>query len=259
MTAPAYVKRYPAPAVRDRAHANHQWLAGLGGPIRAPGLIPGSGPDVLAFELVEGRHAEPADLVMLAGCLGGMHRTAYIAELHHARLTAPYRTRSGHILPSFTSVRQHAVARELHAGTVPGVRLPPSRVRQLIADADGPAVFYKDANPRNFLITAAGDAVMVDFDDLTLAPFGYDLAKLVVTLVMTYGPIPVRDIAAALDAYNAVTGQCRTLPAVTWDELMNWAEIHHILTSRYAADGRYRYRWDSTRPRTRPRTGHPWP
>ena len=29
---------------------------------------------------------------------------------------------------------------------------------------------------------------------------------------------------------------------------MNWAEIHHILTSRYAADGRYPRRWHGVRP-----------
>jgi hypothetical protein len=39
--------------------------------------------------------------------------------------------------------------------------------------------------------------------------------------------------------YNAAAeSRCATLPAVTLNELMNWAEIHHILTSRYAVDGR---------------------
>jgi hypothetical protein len=38
-----------------------------------------------------------------------------------------------------------------------------------------PVAFYKDTNPRNILITAAGQLITVD--DLTLAPFGYDLAK----------------------------------------------------------------------------------
>ena len=40
---------------------------------------------------------------------------------------------------------------------------------------------------------------------------------------------------------------------------MNWAEIHHILTSRYAADGRYGYQWNKVRPSSQP-TGEPaWP
>ena len=39
---------------------------------------------------------------------------------------------------------------------------------------------------------------------------------------------------------------------------MDWAEIHHILTSRYAADGRYPYRWNEVRPARRRdgRTAH---
>jgi len=52
------------------------------------------------------------------------------------------------------------------------------------------------------LITPDGLPVTIDFDDLTLAPFGYDLAKLVVTLAMTYGELPGEQIAAALFAYN---------------------------------------------------------
>jgi hypothetical protein len=29
---------------------------------------------------------------------------------------------------------------------------------------------------------------------------------------------------------------------------MGWAEIHHILTARYADDGRYPFPWDQARP-----------
>jgi Ser/Thr protein kinase RdoA (MazF antagonist) len=256
----AYVKRYPDPAARNRAHANYQWLAALGGPVRLPSLVPASEQNRLALERVEGRHATLANLPMLAGHLGDVHGAAYVGELHRARLGQPHLTQAGHVLPSFPDGRLQAVARELRAGTVPGARLPVACTQRLIAEADGPAAFYKDANPRNFLITPAGDPVTIDFDDLTLAPFGYDLAKLIVTLSMTHGPIPASDIATALSAYNAATaGHRETLPGVTWDELMIWAEIHHILTSRYAADGRYPYRWDQARPTTRPGRDRTWP
>ena len=105
-----------------------------------------------------------------------------------------------------------------------------------------------------------GHPVTIDFDDLTLAPFGYDLAKLIVTLAMTHGPIPAASIAAALTSYNkAASRHCRSLPGVTWEELMDWAEIHHILTSRYAADGRYPCRWDQARPGPAPEGASPWP
>ena len=29
---------------------------------------------------------------------------------------------------------------------------------------------------------------------------------------------------------------------------MGWAEIHHILTARYTANGRYPFPWDQARP-----------
>jgi Phosphotransferase enzyme family len=256
----AYVKRYQDLAARNRAHANYQWLAALGGPARLPGLVPTSERDRLAFKRVGGRHATPADLPMLAGHVGDVHGAAYMGELHRARLGQPHLTQAGHVLAGFPDGRLQAVARELRAGTVPGTRLPLACAQRLIAETDGPAAFYKDANPRNFLITPAGDPVTIDFDDLTLAPFGYDLAKLIVTLAMTYGPMPAPDIATALSAYNAATAtHSGALPSVTWDDLMNWAEIHHILTSRYAADGRYPYRWDQARLTTPPRRDRTWP
>jgi Phosphotransferase enzyme family len=257
---PPHVKRYADSAARNRAHANYRWLAALGGPVRLPALVPFDDENRLAFEHVEGRHATPADLPMLAGHLGDVHGVAYAKDLRRARLGQRHRTQNGHVLPSFPDGRLRAVARELRASTVPGARLPVAWARRLIAEADGPAAFYKDANPRNFLITPAGNPVTIDFDDLTLAPFGYDLAKLVVTLAMTHGPIPANDIVAALSAYNTATARrWPGLPGIAWDELMNWAQIHDILTSRYAAGGRYSHRWDQVRPDTPPTGERTWP
>lgn len=260
MSAREYVKHYSDPAARECAQANYRWLAALGSPARLPGLLAASEADRLSFEHIEGRHALPEDLPMLAVHLGDVHGAAYAKELHSARLSQPHHGKYGHVLPSFPNGRLQAVMRELQAGTIPGARLSVAQARRTVSDAGGPAAFYKDANPRNFLITAARDPVMIDFDDLSLAPFGYDLAKLVVTLAMTYGPIPAPDIATALSAYNAATARHDTaLPAVAWHELMTWAEIHHILTGRYAADGRYPFRWDQTRPATHLEGVQAWP
>lgn len=244
-----FVKHYASSSARQAAEANYRWLAGLETRLRLPELTAASGP-VLCFERIEGRCARPEDLVMLAAHLGDVHGSAHAAELHQARLNQPYRAVRGHMLPSFPHRRADAVARELRAGNVPGNELMSvARGQRLLAGADGPAAFYKDANPRNFLITPDGLPVTIDFDDLTLAPFGYDLAKLVVTLAMTYGALPGEQIAAALCAYNTAAARpCAALPGVTWAELMNWAEIHRILTSRYAADGRYPRRWHEVRP-----------
>ncbi len=35
---------------------------------------------------------------------------------------------------------------------------------------------------------------------------------------------------------------------VTWEQLMDWAEIHHILTSRYLGRAGYRHSWHAVRP-----------
>lgn len=255
-----YLKYYPDPRTRQRALSNYAWLARLKPQVRLPRLLPAEGEEYLCFEHIEGRHALPEHLPVLAPYLGGAHGAAYAEELHEARLREPYRTETGHTLPSFPDRRADAVARELRTGQIPGVRLTLDEAQELIMGADGPAAFYKDANPRNFLVTPAGDLVTIDFDDLTLAPFGYDLAKLVTTLAMTFGPISARDIAAALDAYNtAVARHCADLPGVSWGNFMTWAEVHHILTSRYAADGRYPHRWDQARPADG-ETGAPtWP
>jgi hypothetical protein len=173
---------------------------------------------------------------------------------------SPFRTSSGHVVPGFPDRRVDAVERELRSGYVPDAALTIDQAQRLLADADGPAAFYKDANPRNFLLTPAGNPVSIDFDDLTLAPFGYDLAKLVVSLAMTYGLLPMALVDNALTAYNtAKAAHSRDVPGVSWDELMDWAEIHHILTSRYAADGRYTYQWNEVRPSSHTMGEPTWP
>ena len=251
---PVYIKRYPGDASRDRARAGYEWLAGNASPLVLPRLV-AAGPGYLAFEQVSGRHAGLRDLSCLSEHLGAAHSAAWSAGLRHARLGHPYRVSPGLVLPGFPQWRLAAVTRELRTGRVPGPVLTVRQAAQLIRGAcRGPAAFYKDANPRNFLITAAGP-VTIDFDDITLAPAGYDLAKLVVTLAMTSGPIPDRKIAAGLNAYNHAAGP--DLGPVRWDQLMAWAEIHHILTSRYLGQGGYRYSWHTLRPgATKP--GAPW-
>jgi aminoglycoside/choline kinase family phosphotransferase len=104
-----------------------------------------------------------------------------------------------------------------------------------------PAALYKDANIRNFILTQHGVA-MVDFDDLTLAPFGYDLAKLIVTTAMTHGRSGAVD--AALAAYNARVDTNACPP----HRLHAYAEFHHTLTARYLGHNGYRHPWPLIRP-----------
>lgn len=242
-----YVKRYASAAAAKRAAANYAWLARLQGPAHLPGLR-AVGEQALWFEHVEGRHALPADLAMLAAHLGDVHGSVHQAELCTAELRKPYYAAGGQVLSSFPVGRVAAVEREMSAGHAPGAALTARQAQRLIAGADGPAAFYKDANPRNFLIAPDGTPVTIDFDHLTLAPVGYDLAKLIVTTAMTHGPLPASGIAQALDAYNSAVRQHSVTMPVTWDKLMSWAEIHHILTARYASDGRYPHLWNEVRP-----------
>lgn len=246
-----YRKQYRDPAACQRALANYHWLAALGAPLGVPQLIAVSECS-LTFDLIRGHHVRPADLAGVAGHLGEVHAAGYVSDLRLAQLNQAFLTPDGHQLTGFAQHRTDAVRRELKSGHVVGSLLSATQAVHMITTAAGPAAFYKDTNPRNFLITADG-LVMVDFDDLTLAPFGYDLAKLVVTLAMTHGSLAAAEIRETLAAYNAAVGHRQHgIPAVTWEQFMGWAEIHHILTSRYAAFGSYRYSWHQVRPNCMP-------
>lgn len=224
------------------AAAHHAWLAGLGAPVPALRTVRST---ELEFQHVNGTHARPGDLPALAELLGGLHRTAYLAELHHAHLGRTYRTTTGKVLADFPSRRAAAVTRLLADRTIPAPRPTPAQALDTLYGALAePACFYKDSNPRNFLITPGGP-VLVDFDTLTLAPPGYDLAKLVVTLAMTHGPLPTAPIRHALALYNAALTRPphSRLRPVPWPMLMSWTALHHILTSPYLGQGGYQHSW----------------
>lgn len=238
-----WTKRYRNPASCKSAAAHHQWLAGLGAPLPQLRAI---GEDHLEFDHVTGRHAQHHDLLQIAELLGRLHRAAYTTDLHHARLDRPHTTSTGLTIPDFLSSRCAAITTLLTSGIVPAAPFTADQaVRELQTGAQGAACLYKDSNPRNFLITTrTAECVLVDFDVLTLAPAGYDLAKLVVTLTMTHGPLPTAQVRAALAAYNAaLTGASLDLRPVPWAALMTWADIHHILTSPYLGRGGYRHTW----------------
>ena len=243
----SHVKRYRDAASCAAAARNYRWLASLG-VIGVPRLLAAESRQ-LVFERVEGRHARPADLAALAGHLGDIHGAAYATELRHAWMGGPHRTRCGHLIPGFLDRRLAAVFRELRSGRAAGAAFTEAQAEDLLSRSlHSPVAFYKDANPRNFLITPQGP-VAVDFDDLTLAPFGYDLAKLVATMAMTYGAIPARPIRVAVDAYNSAAARhLAGTGVVTCAQVMAWAEIHHILTSRDLGRGGYRHSWASVRP-----------
>lgn len=242
-----FTKRYPDPDAASRAAANHRWLAGLGGPLRVPRLRAVEG-CVLQMEWVRGRHARPDDLRGLAGHLGDAHGWIHTRPLRAAHLDDPQRDAPGYHLPDFLTGRLPALRARLHEG-VPGALLTPDTAERFLrAATTGPACLYKDTNPRNVLLTREGP-VHVDLDDVTLAPFGYDLAKLVVTLAMAHGAPPPGTISAALAAYNGAADRHRPgLGQVTLATLLGWTEVHHALTWRYLGRNGYRHGWHTLRP-----------
>jgi hypothetical protein len=241
-----FSKDYADPS-RARAAAAHQrWLTGLGAP--TPRLLTVHGARI-DFEHITGHHARPDDVVVVADLLGQLHAAAHHTILQTSTMDAVLVLDNGHNIPGFAAGRITTVRRRLATGSVPDPRLTGDESEELLrAASDQPAAFYKDTNVRNVLITPAGP-VLVDFDDLTLAPFGYDLAKLLLTTAMTYGRVPAALIGESLAAYNrAATAIIGTHAQCGQSELAAWIEIHHILTSPYLGRNGYHHSWHTLRP-----------
>lgn len=229
MTSTVFVKTYQCPQRAAAARTHRDWLEGLECDVRLPALR-SAGPQQLVFEHLGHRQPGPADLGVLAQALGRLHAAAYTRQLHAAQLDEPFTAPHGHVIADFVSPRQ---------GALDQMPLPVAGL---------PVAFYKDANIRNFLLTDDGVAI-VDFDDLTLAPFGYDLAKLIVSTAMTHGHLDPQLVEQALEAYNTHTaqagGQATACPPA---RLRAYAEFHHLLTAHYLHRNGYQHAWPQVRP-----------
>ncbi|MFG1697230.1 phosphotransferase [Nonomuraea sp. NPDC049309] len=239
-----FSKPYAIREALEQTVAHHAWLKEHAGPLRIPSIVTVHS-DQIDFVLVEGRHALVADAPAVATDLGCAHAAAWKSDLHRAILTAAHPLPGGRKLSDFVAPRIAALRRHRDAGLVSAQQV--ADVQSLLAiNGATPVAFYKDTNPRNVLITAEGP-VMVDFDSLTLAPFGYDLAKLLVTLAMTHGPLPLEIFTTSLARYNEPL-IAAGLPPVSIDQFLAHAELHHLLTLPYLGKGGYRYPWPSVRP-----------
>jgi thiamine kinase-like enzyme len=240
-----WIKRYATATACQTAAVHHRWLTELGTPVPR---LHATTADQLEFEYISGRQARPDDLPQVAGILGQLHHNAYATDLYRARLDRPHTTKTRITIPDFLSPRRAALTKLFSEGHAPQSLSAVKQAIEVLESAiDTPACLYKDSNPRNFLIRPArtgSTCVLVDFDVLTLAPPGYDLAKLVVTLTMTHGALSGTTVTKALATYNAAlsSGPSELVP-VSWTALMAWAEIHHLLTSPYFGCGGYRYNW----------------
>ncbi|MGW9636015.1 phosphotransferase [Nocardiopsis alba] len=245
-----FTKTYPEPGRARAAAEHHRWLGSLGAPV--PELLEAA-PDHLVFAHAEGEHCHVIEIPAVSAQLGSLHAEAFVRELHAADLNIPFPTASGVLLPGFTESRISWLSRRRQNGLISQERYEVATAVTLRA-SEGPAAFYKDSNIRNVLIGRR--PVLVDFDDLTLAPFGYDLAKLLVSAAMTYGPLPNSTYRQALEAYQKAV-QVREGPSMscTWEDFNDWLELHALLTGDYLGRNGYRYSWRSLRPwrRTSPK------
>lgn len=232
MKGQVFVKSYRDPHRAIAARAHHGWLASLDAGVPLPDLISAT-PQQLTFDHLGHRRPGPEHLDELAHTLGLLHAAAHTRHLSTARHIRPFAMSTGLVIPDFVNPRR-ALLEKL---PIPYLGLP--------------VALYKDANIRNFVLTENGPAI-VDFDDLTLAPFGYDLAKLVVSTAMTHGHLTAIAIEQALTVYNAATAAAGDT-ACPRDRLRRYAEFHHLATMRYLHSNGYHHSWPDVRPWPRPR------
>lgn len=251
MTKEQFTKFYATPAQIDSAVRHHWWLTEHAHPMQLPAFVV-IGPGSLTYRRIEGRPVQPDDLPALATLLGHAHGSAWESDLHTADLAVPHRFQDGTAFADYLTPRRTALQHRLEQGHLPNKAALHAALALLEKTAEGPTAFYKDSNPRNFLITPAGTVVTVDTDDLTLAPMAYDLAKLIATLLLTYGPLPELAIGTALDAYNEAAGHHDTRLGVTdRHRLDDFLALHAVLTAPYIGRHGYSYGWPPTYPRLR--------
>lgn len=243
MTLPPFTKRYAIPERAAGAVRHYRWINEHAKPLRQPALHT-IGPGSLTFERVEGSSVRPEDLPRMAELLGHAHGAAWASDLQSASLGIPHRFQDGTTFDDYVGPRKIALRRRHEQGYLPDEVALYAMLALLDETAQGPFAFYKDSNPRNFIITSTGDIVTVDTDDLSLAPMGYDLAKLIATLHLTYGPLTDQAVNAALLAYNAAAGSYGArLGATDRERLDDFLALHAVLTAPYVGRNGYRYNW----------------
>jgi aminoglycoside phosphotransferase (APT) family kinase protein len=235
---PIYVKRYDSLRALREAARNYSVFARL-----SPEHIP---------RLIKVDHAQCA--MVMEYIHGGPVRsprnlldaTILLGQLHSRWLRCPYTIWEK---ASFAAPRRNKVQSALWQES-------PDRTNPLLdMDLDelwlaaerSSCCLYKDFNTTNVIINATS-LTLIDFDVLTIAPIGYDLAKLMLSFAISgYGFGPGL-LETARRRYIAELPQwCRA--TVTPNSLLIWIEVHWLLTSPYVGKNGYTCRWPDLRPR----------
>nr|WP_255357210.1 phosphotransferase [Sciscionella sp. SE31] len=182
---------------------------------------------------------------LVARTLGRLHRAARDRGLRCVDANQPFPLGTGRTLAGFAEPRRGRLLVALSTVRSPlSVQLVDAWLERASVL---PTALYKDANPRNVILSRSYGPVLIDFDTLTLAPVGYDLAKLVVTTSMTFGALSQEHILMALHAYTKGLGvEPEVCPL---EHLQIWAEFHHLLTSPWLGE-HYCFDWTEVRPWT---------
>ncbi|REF00526.1 phosphotransferase [Thermomonospora umbrina] len=238
---PTWTKTYRTSEAAKTAALYHSWIRDLG-QLSTPDLLHQDS-HTLIFTHVPGHHPSPDDLPAIASTLAGFHIAA-CRHLASAQMNQPHDIGRGVIISGFTERREQRLRHLLAEPSSLNTPLTAEKVSAWMARvaAHRPTV-YKDANIRNFLLTP--DVVAVDFDTLTLAPLGYDLAKLIVSAAMTHGPLNFDLMNTTLTTYNEHLSQAG-LPTCSNEEFTTWLQMHHVLTSPYIGLNGYRFPWQTT-------------
>ncbi|MFD4344075.1 phosphotransferase [Streptomyces coelicoflavus] len=241
MTLTSFTKHYAEPERAAGAVRHYRWLTEHAKPLRQP-VLHTVRPNSLTFERIEGHSVHLEDLPRVAELMGHAHGAAWTSDLRSASLDTPYHFLDGTTFDDYLGPRKRALRRRHEQGYLPSKAALHAMLGLLEATAEGPCAFYKDSNPRNFIVTSTQDIVAVDTDDLSLAPMGYDLAKLIATLHLTYGPLTDQAVTTALLAYNAAARRHDARLGTTGrGQLDSFLGLHAVLTAPYVGRNGYRY------------------
>jgi hypothetical protein len=197
----------------------------------------------IGFEFLAGRAVtDDGDLEAAAAVIGRMHcrwrdsRARYVVGLDHPSERV------------FSAPRRAPVEARLRVTQDHGNLLHRVSLDRLWMLADARAqCFYKDCNALNFILR--GHRVsLVDFDTLTVAPAGYDLAKLLLTVMMRRGNGSAGLVRRCLGVYNAELCVKGGAPCGA-DRLLLFMELHWLLTMPYMAKNGYQVPWPALRER----------
>lgn len=240
-----FCKHYPNTAEWAAALRHQELLAGLG-VVRLPALLHAD-PRALTItwqRIAWSRPLSERDLPLIADEMGRLH-----AAVQHARWTQEPLLITGWAAPRTARLRA-----TLDRGLAPGAAFDTGEVDDVLAIAGPrPTCLYKDSNLRNYVVTHDDVLVTVDVDDLTLAPAGYDLAKLLLSWALTTGDLRAALVLECLAAYNRRVN-LPVNPAVnplgcTLPQLRHWLEVNYVLTAPYLGCNGYRHSWPSQRHR----------